>query len=574
MKKYFCIILFAFVLLANNTVKAQQQQSFPQWFDSVKLGIMIHYGLYSVPSYSDREQYAEWFYKGFVTNDTLRQNFVKRVYGENFSYFDFTKYFKAELFNANQWVDLFKRSGAGYIVFSSKHHDGFCLWDTKTTNKNSMFAPSHRDFLKELKTACNSHNIRFGLYYSLMEWDNPIYRWTFDTAGIEKYVDKYLLPQFKELVDMYKPSLVFADGDWDFDYKTLRSEEMVKYLTDKVGKDEVIVNNRWGNGNPFGFLTPEYSAGINVKDHPWSECRSLARSFGLNRISPLEDYLSAEDLIKHFVQLVSMGGGLMLNVAPSADGQIPLIQQERLLQLGDWLSTNGEAIYGSKPWYKSNDFTEKEDYLYSKTLYFDWVRNAPVKNCSEDNFSISWTNTYIPKEDESLTFSLDVDDEAEIYISESGKQTYYGKATKDSVLEFTYDFKKDKTYSININYKEVDIDAHLSFLAKDNDKKTFAFKGDKDWKGKVTWRQPTKFYTTNNNNLYIIETQDLEKQLSVFLDEKPNKDMKITLLGSENIDLPWKYKNEILTIDLSALTMADVKSKYAYVFRLEDYLKK
>ncbi|MBQ7985181.1 MAG: alpha-L-fucosidase, partial [Bacteroidales bacterium] len=312
MKKQFSVLLILVTILLQNAVKAQQENVFPQWFDSVKLGVMIHYGLYSMPSYSGREQYAEWFYKGFVTSDTLRQNFVKRVYGEDFSYFDFAKMFKAELFNADEWIDLFEKSGAKYIVFSSKHHDGFCLWDTKTTNKNSMNTPAHRDFVKELKKACEGKDMRFGLYYSLTEWDNPIYRWTFDTAGIEKYVDRYLIPQFKELVDMYKPSIVFADGDWDFDYKTLRSEEMVDYLTKTVGKDEVIVNNRWGTGNPYGFLTPEYSAGINVTDRPWSECRSLARSFGLNRFSPLEDYLTAEELIKHFVQLVSMGGGLML----------------------------------------------------------------------------------------------------------------------------------------------------------------------------------------------------------------------------------------------------------------------
>ena len=573
MRKSVYILLFAFILTQCHCLKAQQQQNFPAWFDSVKLGIMIHYGLYSVPSYSDREQYAEWFYKGFVTDDTLRQNFVKRVYGDNFSYFDFTKYFKAELFDADQWIDLFKKAGAGYIVFSSKHHDGFCLWGTKTTDKNSVKAPSHRDFLKELKTACNKRNIRFGLYYSLMEWDNPIFRWSFDTVGIDKYVNDYLLPQFKELVDLYKPSLVFADGDWDFDYKTLRSGEMVNYLTEKVGKDEVIVNNRWGNGNPYGFLTPEYSAGINVKDRPWSECRSLARSFGLNRLSPLEDYLSAEELIKHFVQLVSMGGGLMLNVAPSADGQIPLIQQERLLQLGQWLAINGEAVYGSKP-YKTPYLTEdKTENITASALDFDWVRNAPVKNCTEDNFSILWTNTYTPKKSETLTFVLTADDQAEVFVSENGKKLFNGTATKNAPLKFALDFKKGRKYSFEVRYEEIDVEAYLHLKAEDKDGNAFDFAGDKQWSGKVHWQQPVMFFTTNNSNLYAVVTQDLGKQLAFDIDNVPDKNMKITLLGSENVDLPWQYINGRIVIDLSNLTMADIKSRYAYVFRLEGFLK-
>ena len=581
MKKHIYIITFCVILLSNNSIFAQKdsrilsnQNYFPTWFDSVKLGIMIHYGLYSIPSYSDKEQYAEWFYKGLISNDTLRINFQKRIFGENFTYFDYMPLFKAEMFDANSWIALFKRAGAKYIVFSSKHHDGFCLWDTKTTSKNSMRTPANKDFLKELKEACNKQDIRFGLYYSLMEWHNPYYKWTIDTLGLDKYVDKFLIPQFKELVDLYEPSLVFADGDWDFDYKQLRSQEMVNYLIDKVGKDEVIVNNRWGVGNPYGFLTPEYSAGIKEKNRPWSECRSLARSFGLNRISPLEDYFSAEDLIKHFVQLVSLGGGLMLNVAPSADGQIPLLQQERLLQLGDWLSINGEAIYGSKPYYKSFDEKIMTYEIYSPTLDFDWVRNAPIKNCTEDNFTIDWQNEYTPKYDETLTFILNADEQAEISISLDGELQYNGKATKYEDLQFSFEFKQNKTYKFFVYYQEEDIDAHLSLLIKDKNGKTFTFKGNRDWKGKVSWKQPTMYYTTNRNNLYAISIEELDSSISFHLDKVPNKNMKILLLGSESKELEWKYNNEVLTIDLSNLTMRDIKSKYAYIFKLENYLDK
>ncbi|MBR1626220.1 MAG: alpha-L-fucosidase [Bacteroidales bacterium] len=573
MKKSVKILLFLTIVSINNLSYSQQSENFPSWFDSVKLGIMIHYGLYSVPSYSDKEQYAEWFYKGLISGDSLRINFQKHTYGENFSYFDYMHLFKSELFDADSWLSLFKKSGAKYIVFSSKHHDGFCLWDTKTTNKNSMHTPAGRDFLKELKQACTLHDIRFGVYYSLMEWDNPYFRWTIDSEGLDDYVDKYMLVQFKELVDLYQPSIVFADGDWDFDYKALRSSEMIDYLEKKVGRNEVIVNNRWGIGNPYGFLTPEYSDGIKEKNRPWSECRSLGRSFGLNRNSSLEDYLSAEELIKHFIKLVSLGGGLMLNVAPAADGQIPLLQQERLLQLGEWIDINKQAVYGSKPWYKSIDMTPKTEYIYSPFIDFDWVRNSPVKHCTEDNFSIDWENEYTPQKNETLTFILNADDEAEISIFESKKLKYNGKAVKDKELEFSFDFQKSKVYTFVINYKEKDVDAHLHFMIKDKKGNTSAFTTNKQWKGNLSWQQPVVCYTTNGNNLYAICLEELSDNFSFPLEKEPQRNMNITLLGSDVRNLPWQYHNGILTIDLSHLTLKDVKCKYACVFRLENYLK-
>ncbi|MDO5759717.1 MAG: alpha-L-fucosidase, partial [Bacteroidota bacterium] len=495
----------------------------------------------------------------------------KRVYGYNFYYFYFAQYLKADLFNADEWITLFKKAGSNYIVFTSKHHDGFCLWNTKTTNKNSMKENPHRDFLKELKTACEKQDMRFGLYYSLTEWHNPYFRWTIDSVGLDKYVEKHLIPQFKELVDNYRPVLLFSDGDWDFSYKELRSEELVQYLYDKVGK-EAIVNDRWGRDFAYGFKTPEYSSGIKERNRPWSECRSLARSFALNRISSLEDYFSPKDLVHHFVQLVSLGGGLMLNVGPSADGQIPLLQQERLIQLGSWLKVNGEAIYGSKPYKKEMDYKGKEEKITSKTLDFNWVRNAPVSNCTEDNFSICWSNTYTAKQNERYTFSLKADDSAEIEILQEGKTKYKGKATKEKPLEFDFEFKKNVKYLIKVNYTETDIDASLYFYAQKDKETPFAFVGDSLWQGKVRWQQPNICYTTNKGNLYCISMEELSKEISIRLEDAPKKNMKIRLLGNEDKDLTWEYKNGVLRIDLSPLAFENIRSKYAYVFRLEGYL--
>src|SRR5574344_2575184 len=546
----------------------------PLWFDSVKLGIMIHYGLYSVPSYSDKEQYAEWFYKGLISNDTNRINFQQKVFGKDFSYFDYMKLFKGEMFNADDWAKLFKDSGAGYVLFSSKHHDGFCLYDSKYTEYTSLNSAANRDFCEELSVATRKAGLRFGLYYSLMEWTNPIFRWTIDSVGIDSYVNNHLLPQFKEIVDKFKPSVVFADGDWDFTYQTLRSEQMIDYLTEKVGKDEVAYNDRWGQGFKGGFKTPEYSSGLKDSKNVWSECRSLSRSFGLNRNSPIEDYLTSKELIHHFVKLVSLGGGLMLNVSPSSDGQIPLMQQERLLDLGSWLKINGKAIYGTKPYEKNFEYQDMVCPMNDSTINFSWVRNAPVKGASEDNFAISWHNKISVNKTEIYTIYLDADDEASLEIKDGNKTIFANTAKKDLSIVGKVRLKKGKSYEFNLFYKEKDIDAscHLYWESKTISKRPIQSDSSL-WNGELSWQEPYICYTKKDKNLYAISLQKLGRIIEMNLPNKPKDNMKVYLLGNEDKLLSWKYNNGKLTVDTSTLHSIDIKSDYAYVFCLEDYIK-
>jgi alpha-L-fucosidase len=572
------LFIFFFVFFLGMNVSHSQEfysYKYPSWFNDAKLGIMIHYGLYSVPSYSDKEQYAEWFYKGLISNDTNRIRFQEKVYGKNFNYFDYMSLFKAELFDADAWATLFKKSGAKYILFSSKHHDGFCLYDSKYTLYNSMRSAAQRDFCKELSTATRKQGLRFGLYYSLMEWTNPLFRWTIDTVGIEKYVSNHLLPQFKEIVDKYKPSIVFADGDWDFSYKTLKSEEMVQYLYDKVGKDEVIINDRWGQGFNYGYKTPEYSSGIKEQTRPWSECRSLSRSFGLNRNSPIEDYMTSEDLIHHFVELVSLGGGLMLNVSPSCDGQIPLIQQERLLDLGNWLKINGEAIYKSRPYTKAFENEDMIQLRQDSVIDFDWVRNAPMKGVDEDNFSIDWHSVFTPKETNTYTIYIDADDEAALEIEDKDKdrKVFCSTAKKDSSIVKKVRLKKNHTYNFNLYYKEIDVNAscHLYWESKTMSKQPIRL--DSVFYGEVYWQEPSICYTTNNNNLYAILLNKPNSTVELLLDKSPETNTKIYLLGNEDQDLEWTYKDGKLTINLSSIACSDIKTSYAYTICIKDYLK-
>lgn len=144
---------------------------YPQWFKDAKLGIFIHWSVSSVPSFCGKEQYAEWFLRGIMTGDTGRINFQDRTFGKNWKYEDYAPLMKGELFDANQWADLFKRAGARYVVLVAKHHDGFCLWPSKYAKGwNTMDVGPKRDIVGELTTAVKADGLKMGLYYSLPEW--------------------------------------------------------------------------------------------------------------------------------------------------------------------------------------------------------------------------------------------------------------------------------------------------------------------------------------------------------------------------------------------------------------------
>lgn len=564
-----CIAYIPFSINAQDKrPESITQREYPQWFKDAKLGIFIHFGLYSVPSWSGKEQYAEWFYKGLISGDSARIDFQKKVFGENFKYEDYKDLFKAELFDAEAWATLFKRSGAKYILFTSKHHDGYCMWDSKyAKNWNSMETAPKRDFCQELTDAVRKRGMEMGLYYSLTEWTNPLYKWTIDTnKSIEDYAQKHLIPQFKELVDKFKPTIIFSDGDWDHTYKELHSDELVNYYYKVVG-EKAIANDRFGKGFNHGFLTPEYSAGIIETNRPWAECRGIGRSFGLNRNEDLASYKSSEEIIQHFVQLVAGGGGLTLNVGPSADGQIPLLQQERLLDLGKWLSQNGEAIYGTKPYKKPYDESMVSiPGLIDSVINFDWVRNSPFKSFSEDNFSASWNGAIKPKFSEKYTITCKADDYALVYL----KDTLIID-TRNNINTYEVELSKDKEYNFKVDYVETNLEASISLTWKSKSQEEEPIKAW--WSAYYESRRPYVCYTTNYNNLYAISFSIPEDNLVLMLDKAPKKDMQIYILGNPNMTIPWTYKKGKLIIKTSSIKYSDVGSKSAWVFLLDDYLK-
>ncbi len=336
----------------------------PQWWKNAKLGIFIHWGTYAVPAWSPKGTYAEWYWHALQqkSHDGATAKFHERNFGKDFKYEQFAPMFRTELFDPDQWADIFAASGAKYVVLTSKHHEGYCLWPSEHASKtwgrpwNSVEVGPQRDLLGDLTRSVRKQGLKMGIYYSLYEWYNPL--WLSDR---ERYVTEHMIPQFKDVVTHYQPSVIFSDGEWDMPDKDWHSEELLAWLyNESASKDDVIVNDRWGKGcrhNHGGYYTTEYGAGLANAEYPWEENRGMGHSYGYNRNEDLAQYRTGKELVWMIADLVSRGGNLLLNVGPTADGRIPAIQEERLRQIGAWLKVNGEAIYGTQPYTRTCQWT-------------------------------------------------------------------------------------------------------------------------------------------------------------------------------------------------------------------------
>ena len=367
------------------TLNARQS---PEWFAEAKFGIFIHWGVYAVPSFSDTSTYSEWYQWWLKTNahDGLERKFHERVYGKDFQYRQFAPMFKAELWNPDRWSKIFKRSGAKYVVLTTKHHDGFCLWPNRMASAtrgypwNSVETGPQRDLVGELTESVRKIGLRMGFYYSFMEWDNPV----FDRDKRE-YVNDVMLPQMKELITKYQPDIFWPDGEWEDTGTLWRSQEFLTWLYKNApNRQEVVVNDRWGKGlraKTGDFYTTEYSRhageGATKGQKSFEECRGIAHSFAFNRAEEYDIYLSRTAAVRILIEMVSQGGNLLLDVGPTADGRIPLLMQDRLFAIGRWLEVNGEAIYGTTAG-PFNELSWGRATTKGQTLYlhvYDWPEN-------------------------------------------------------------------------------------------------------------------------------------------------------------------------------------------------------
>lgn len=360
----------------------------PSWYDEAKFGIFIHWGVFSVPSFG-----SEWFWNYWHGGQQSYVDFVKDNYRPGWTYADFARDFTAEFYNATQWTEIFKAAGARYIVFVSKHHEGFCNWPTNVSfNWNSKAVGPNRDIVGELASAIRKDSdIHFGIYHSLFEWFNPVYLGDAERKfTTQEFVNRKTMPELYELVNTYKPDIVWSDGDGGVSYKYWKSEEFIAWLfNDSPVKDTVLTNDRWGSGTMCkhgSFLTcaDRYVPGKPLKKK-WENAMTIdKRSWGYRREAKLDELLTIEELIQLFVKTISLGGNMLMNVGPTHDGRIAPIYEERLRQFGQWMKINEEGIYGSKIWSSQNDslsstvwYTSKNDAIYAFLL--EWPKDNQLK---------------------------------------------------------------------------------------------------------------------------------------------------------------------------------------------------
>ena len=365
----------------------------PRWFKDSKFGIFIHWGVYSVPGFCSKGNYAEWYQQGLNSGDTARVNYHKTNFG-NQTYYQFADQFKAELFKPDEWANLIEKSGAKYVVLTTKHHDGYALWPSKEADKtwgfpwNSVTTGPHRDLVGDLFKAIRKTSVHPGMYYSLYEWFNPL--WLKDK---KRYVEEHQWPQMKDLINTYKPDVFWTDGDWDLSDKAWKSEEFLAWLyNESPVKQNIVTYDRWGSGVRFkhgAVFTPEYQPNVDFEDHYWEESRGMGLSYGYNREEDAWDYNSTQSLVLQLIDKVSGGGNFLLDIGPDKHGKIPPIMQERLLQIGNWMDINKEAIYDTERWMKVSQWSEGNreykakngsgDYLLKVTV--DPDPGYAVKNC-------------------------------------------------------------------------------------------------------------------------------------------------------------------------------------------------
>jgi len=361
----------------------------PQWFDDSKIGLFMHWGVFSVPSWG-----SEWYWWSLDgKKDPKYIEFHTKNYGPDFKYAEFAPMFKAKLFDPDEWAALFKKAGIKYVVLTSKHHEGWTNWCSNYSwNWNSCDNGPKRDLVGDLAKSVRAAGIHFGLYHSIFEWFHPLYLQ--DKANkytTSRYVDEVYLPEAYEINKIYQPDLIWSDGDWEANSSYWKSCEFLAWLyNSSPNKDKVIVNDRWGNDNPpissgnhhGGYFSggDRQQANPALLKHKWENAFTLdATTWGYARNSPYKRYLNITSILYEVVSSVAYGGNVLINIGPTHDGRIMTIFQERLLEMGTWLDINGEAIYESKKWREQNDtkehgiehgvyYTAKSDYVYAFSL--------------------------------------------------------------------------------------------------------------------------------------------------------------------------------------------------------------
>ena len=361
-----------------------------QWWCDAHFGMFIHWGLYAIPAgeWNGKTDYGEWI----CTSARIPLN----------DYTRFVEQFNPVRFNALEWVKLAKEAGMKYIVITSKHHDGFCMFNTKQTEFNIMSTPFHWDPLKDLADACRKEGLKLCFYYSIMDWHHPDYiprrDWEKDrpvnNAVFSQYLS-YMKAELKELLTNYGDiGVLWFDGEWENTWNERFGKEIYNFC--RSIQPDIIINNRVHAGKldlegpgkqsllNGDFSTPEQEIpstglpGIN-----WETCMTMNDHWGYNKQD--HNFKPVKEIIRKLSDIASKGGNYLLNIGPTAEGVFPKESTDRLHDIGKWMNINGEAIYGTRgsP-FKSLDWGRctQKDITGGVRLYlhvFNWPSNGKLK---------------------------------------------------------------------------------------------------------------------------------------------------------------------------------------------------
>ncbi|KAI1804641.1 glycoside hydrolase family 29 protein [Daldinia bambusicola] len=406
----------------------------PDWFNDAKYGIFIHWGPYSVTGWgnsSPYESYAEWFWWHSTHHPDSDPSDVfdyrLRTYGADWAYDDTFPAFTASRFDPRAWADLIAASGARYFVLTSKHHDGFSLFDpgSSTSNRSAVRHGPKRDLLGELFDAAQRYHphLRRGTYFSLPEWFNPVYaRYGTDnwpghlarnpyTGAPEAYTGydekqppadflrDVMLPQMETLAYAYSTDVMWCDtgasnvtaefaARW---WNSLRESPSQQRRSEEAGgrqRRQVAINSRCGIPQAADFDTPEYAQFASAQRRKWESNRGLDPfSYGYNRATPDSAYMNASSVVSTLVDIVSKNGNLLLDIGPKADGTLVQAEVDSLLEAGRWIGRHEEALFNTTYWFVQSEAEGGQDVRFTQTdeaFYVLFLERPVLRNGTAD----------------------------------------------------------------------------------------------------------------------------------------------------------------------------------------------
>ncbi|RAV30360.1 alpha-L-fucosidase [Sinomicrobium soli] len=348
------------------------------WWREARFGMFVHWGAYAVPAgrYEGKEvkSAGEWIMRNAGIPVEVYEGYARE--------------FNPAAFDADEWVSRMKDAGMKYMVFTSKHHDGFCLWDSGLTDYDVVdFSPYGKDILRALADACKAQGVKFGLYHSIIDWHHPDAHADTYAGGeasennerrFADYLENYLKPQLKELVEKYDPAILWFDGEWEEEFTHEQGLDLYQYV--RRLKPDIIINNRVDKGRQGmqgmnkgdsdyagDFGTPEQEILDGTSDLDWESCMTMNDTWGYKTDD--NNWKSPAVLVRNLVDAAAKGGNYLLNIGPDAEGRIPEASVKSLDAIGAWIKVNGEAVYGTE--------SPESGYQQGENIRFTRKRGTP-----------------------------------------------------------------------------------------------------------------------------------------------------------------------------------------------------